>query len=134
MRLRTRPQRRPTENVVPLINVVFLLLVFFMLTGSLRPAPFPDISLPRLEAREARDEQPQADPAPIVALSASGSLWFEEVPVSSADLARRLRETSTRALSLRADATTPAGALLSLLEDLENAGVEQVDLAVDVVR
>ncbi len=38
------------------------------------------------------------------------------------------------ALTVGLYAATPAGALLSLLEDLENAGVEQVDLAVDVVR
>lgn len=43
-----RPSRSQArrENVVPLINIVFLLLFFFLLTGTLRaPEPFP-VELP----------------------------------------------------------------------------------------
>ena len=48
MRLPRRSRARATdENVVPLINIVFLLLVFFMLTGTLRPAEPFDVTPPK---------------------------------------------------------------------------------------
>ena len=40
------PQRRPYESVVPLINVVFLLLIFFLLAGTLQPTDDVDVDLP----------------------------------------------------------------------------------------
>ncbi len=34
MRLKTKPQKRTFENTIPLINIVFLMLIFFLFAGS----------------------------------------------------------------------------------------------------
>ncbi len=36
---KTVPARRRTENVVPMINVVFLLLIFFLISAQIAPPP-----------------------------------------------------------------------------------------------
>ena len=35
MRLKTKPQKRTFENTIPLINIVFLMLIFFLFAGSI---------------------------------------------------------------------------------------------------
>jgi biopolymer transport protein ExbD len=120
---------------VPLINVVFLLLIFFMLTGTLRAPPPLDVQLPVEPPRE-QDPSSHApsmpdDERPVLILSATGELAFEGRIVPIAALAASFAQQSTRALSLHADARVPARLLLPLLEAFDEAGALQVDLVTD---
>lgn len=47
MRLNTRAQRKPggEENLVPLINIVFLILIFFLVASTIRPFTDREITL-----------------------------------------------------------------------------------------
>lgn len=130
MRFEPRAPRRPSENIVPLINVVFLLLVFFILTGSLRPPPALDVELPR-ERADAPLTPPEAG-VPSLSLATTGEMAFQGASIDAAGLERALRAHPIRALALRADANTPARIVLPLLESLEASGVEQIDLVTDL--
>jgi biopolymer transport protein ExbD len=126
-----RRPRRPSENIVPLINVVFLLLIFFMLTGSLRaPAPL-EIELPS----DAEPSAPGAVPegVPVLMLAATGELALDGRIVSPDEVSSLLAtQAATRpSIALHADARAPARIVLPLLERLERAGFEQVDLVTD---
>lgn len=55
MRLRRRMSPSEGENVLPLINVVFLLLVFFMVAGALERADIYDVEPPQ-SASEAETD------------------------------------------------------------------------------
>ncbi len=131
MQLRPRRTRRTTENVVPLINVVFLLLVFFMLTGTLAPPSPLEVELPRAEG-PFLDTEPDPD-TPVLTLSASGVLALAGDPLTGPALSRRdlVEALGAGAVALRADARTPARILLPLLDDLEQAGVAQIDLVIE---
>ena len=133
MDFRSRRRRRPpSENIVPLINVVFLLLIFFMLTGTLR-APSPlEVQLPT-ETRDSAATPPD-DETPVLILSATGELALARVVLTTETLVRTLEQAGTRTLALRADARTPARLLLPLLESLQQAGIEQLDLVTDRAR
>lgn len=48
MRLETRRRRRPEPDLTSLINIVFLILVFFIAAGSLRPFGDGELELTRL--------------------------------------------------------------------------------------
>ena len=116
--------RRPRETVVPLINVVFLLVIFFMLAGTLQaPQPF-DVELPSAATR--------GEPAPIearfIALARSGDLALDGVPIAPGALGPALGKSPPRRLSLRADGRAPASATIPLLRRLAALGVEEVDL------
>ena len=63
---RRRPHREP---IVPLINVVFLLLIFFMLVGSVRPSEPLAVELPRAAA----GKEPGRD-GRVLYLGADGAL------------------------------------------------------------
>jgi biopolymer transport protein ExbD len=121
-----RRVRRPTrENVVPLINVVFLLLIFFLLTGTLRRAASLEVEPPVVAVGE------EAEPvdAPLV-IDRSGRLAWGSEEIERATLVARLAARPAAApLRVRADARLPARLLLPLLERIREAGVTEIELA-----
>ena len=59
MRLDAPQPRPPVESVTPMINVVFLLLIFFLMTATIAPpAPF-EVELPAAEAEPGAAETPR---------------------------------------------------------------------------
>lgn len=118
----SRRRKRASENVVPLINVVFLLLIFFMLTATLQPPEATVVDLPSVGAESARE--PGRD-APVLVLEATGrvSLAGRAVSVDALD-----ELSAPEGLEIRADRDVPARFLLPLLERLDAAGIPAVDL------
>jgi biopolymer transport protein ExbD len=57
VKFRRRPQRDNSINLTPLIDVVFLLLIFFMVTTTFTRETRMLISLPEAEAESLSDEQ-----------------------------------------------------------------------------
>lgn len=128
MRLPEPERREFGENVIPLINIVFLLLIFFMLAGTLSPPDAFDVDPP--ETREARMED---DPEEgLILLSAGGDLAFEGEEVAFSELAgavsSRLQDEDPPVLTLKADSGVPASLLLDLMDVLREAGAESIML------
>jgi len=123
------PERREFgENVIPLINIVFLLLIFFMLAGTLTPPDAFDVEPP--ETREARmEDEPEEG---LILLSADGELAFEGEEITFSGLAEavasRLRDDEPPMLTLKADSAVPASLLLDLMDVLREAGAESIML------
>lgn len=121
MRFRT-PARKPrAESIVPMINVVFLLLVFFLMTAELRPAPPLEVRLP-----EAAGD-PLAEGAVLIA-AADGTLAFGTLRGTAALAAAA---TAAAPLSLRADRDLPGAELARLLSVLAARGQGAVALVTE---
>ena len=130
MRL-TRPRSGGSGNgddrILPLINVVFLLLIFFMVVGSLSATdPFP-IEPPHSVNGEA------GDPKDVVLLiGADGRLALDGEPIEAAGLpsaiARRLETAPHPEVHVKADGGAEATAVVAVMEALRGAGVERVRL------
>jgi biopolymer transport protein ExbD len=124
-----RRHRSSEDNVLPLINVVFLLLIFFMIAGALtQAAPF--------DWRPARVQAAPHVPAPAeagVAVAADGRIAFDGEPIEAEALRARIeRWQSERAggppLVVRADAKAASEHLLAVIDTVRAAGVERVRL------
>ncbi len=124
-----RPERRARgAAILPLINVVFLLLMFIVLAGVIRsPDPF---TLTPPEAAEG--EQPDAaDPDATLYVSRSGEIRFRDATGEAAavvEIARLAAAGELATLTLRADAGVPAARIVKLVEALRFTGVAQVQL------
>lgn len=118
------PRRPKSESIVPMINVVFLLLIFFLMTSQLtRPEPF-DVTPP-----DARSEaEAQADP--VLFLDKAGQLGFEDARGAEAIAALALVMDTDKHLQLRADAQVKANVVARVLRDLATAGFSRVELVV----
>lgn len=118
-----RPRRRPgPEATVPLINVVFLLLIFFMLAGEItRTAPFeitpPDGAASEMDERDGH----------TVYVAADGRLAVgDRTGLDVSAVARAVTGRDT--VLVAADADAPAARLVALMDRLRAAGIEAVRL------
>jgi len=122
-----RPRRR-SENITPMINVVFLLLIFFLMSATLvTPTPVP------LSAPQA-PEAPRADPAPVLHLGAGGDVAFGQARGAAAydALIAALQDGETP--MIRADRNLPGAALADALAALAARGTPRAMVAIETGR
>lgn len=118
-----RRRRDAEDNVLPLINVVFLLLIFFMVAGTLVQEPPFAVEPPASSHAGSRDSEPL-----YLALGAHGQLAWEGKEIDREALVAELSARPEKALQVRADRAFPAHELTSLLADLNEAGIAQIQL------
>ncbi|MGI1662674.1 ExbD/TolR family protein [Palleronia sp. KMU-117] len=123
MRFPAPRSRARQESVVPMINVVFLLLIFFMISSELAPAPPFDVTPPEAGAFDAGADR--ADDTLYV--DASGRIAWRGLRDEAALQALGVRGDAP--LEIRADAALPARAAAALLARLAAAGIADVRLA-----
>ena len=115
------------ERILPLINVVFLLLIFFMLTGQLsvidpiEATPPTSVSEGTLDTREL-----------VIMIGANGNLAFDGERIDRASLeetvAKRLIGDTNIQVWLKADSGTDSVQVIAIMEILREAGVERLKL------
>lgn len=122
MQFQTPPKRQASESVIPMINVVFLLLVFFLMTAQIAP-PEPFEVAPPVAAVDT-----PAEGRATLHLSAEGDMAYEGVRGEPAVLAALQGYPEDRPLMLRADKAVPAERIAALLPKLASAGVRKLKL------
>lgn len=122
MRFPAPRSRARQESVVPMINVVFLLLIFFMISSELGPAPPFEVRPPR-----TGQSAPGESADDTLYVSATGEIAWRDLRGDAAFSA--LAGRGTGPLELRADGATPAREVAVLLRRLAEAGVTDVRLA-----
>ena len=119
--------RRSEEPVLPLVNIVFLLLIFFMLAGSLAAQDPVPAEPPRSSVQAQLNDRDL-----VIVLGADGALAVDGAAVARAELATALdgalRAAPNRMAWLKADANADSLDVIVLLEALQEAGLERVQL------
>lgn len=116
--------RRRAESVTPMINVVFLLLIFFLMSATLiAPTPVP------LTAPHA-PEAPHAAPAPTLYLGAGGEAAFGDLRGAAAYDAL-IAAIGDETPLLRADRGLPGAALAEALAEMAARGAPRALVAVE---
>lgn len=115
------------ERILPLINVVFLLLIFFMLAGRLAASDPFRVEPPRSAAEGAAEAQEA-----VVLLGAEGRLALDgrvlERPALQQALAGRLKAEPDLLIRLKADGRAEATEVVAVMELLRDAGAERLKL------
>ena len=135
MNLRPRRRDDPELNLVPMIDVVLVLLIFFMVATSLRHESELEIRLPEASAQPLPDNL-----APLeVSIDAAGRYSIHGIKGrrldSTTDVAvlreELLQASSGRALPLviSADGQTPHQAVVTVLDVAGQLGMRQVAIA-----
>ncbi len=117
-RLRRKPARKPTTA---LINIVFLMLVFFMVAGTLAPAMEGDVALVRTSELEG------SEPPNALVIHKDGTLRFRGAAVPSAAAAhQQLGEDARQVVRIVPDRDLSARTLLTVSNELRLAGAERI--------
>ena len=130
------PRRRPPETIVPMINVVFLLLIFFLMTAQIAPPDPFDVAPP-----EVVGDNPPAEGEFTLHLGPGGTLAFGAAEGEAAALAALAEALEAHCavggcpdtappptLVLRADAGVLGARLAALMPKLGRAGFSEVRL------
>ena len=127
MRLQPPRPKSDDERILPLINVVFLLLIFFMLAGQLSATdpleidPPQSVSEAAVEAREL-----------VIVLGSKGELAFDGALIERATLeaavAERLSGNPAAQVWLKADSGAESLEVIEVMEILSAAGVARLKL------
>lgn len=132
MKLRDPRQfEKPEIIIIPMIDIMFFLLVFFMIsTMSMVDLKTVDVNMPK-----AKNVETNLSVTYLVTLKKDGSLWLEDKPITQDDLLRRAQveqsKNSRFAVAIRADETVDYGTLMQLMDSLKGAGISRFALAAD---
>ncbi len=128
MKIAQTRRRRNLVNITPLIDVVFILLVFFMLAGAIeKPDPLA-VDLPQSEAETQGDIEDL-----VILIDGSGRVAFQDTPMpNDAELVRTatiwFAYNPTVTIQLKADAQADAARVISVMELLREAGARSLVL------
>lgn len=126
-RLRKDPKPVAEEQILPLINVVFLLLIFFMVVGKLSSSDPFEITSP-FSSSDAPAEQ--RDITVYIAADGRIALGNEIVAVEHLTSAVRmeLTDSGNAPLRVKADSSADARLVVRILDALRNAGATEATL------
>lgn len=124
-----KPRRQETsddERVLPLINVVFLLLIFFMVAGRLAASDRFSIEPPA----SASDAQPSRELLVLVGTDGRLAVDGELVETSGlrAAVTDYLADNEEARVRVKADGRVAATRVVAIMERLRAAGAERIDL------
>ena len=116
------PRRTPPESIVPMINVVFLLLIFFLMTAQITPPDPLEVSPPTAALEDISEGQL------TFYVDASGTFAFEDIRGDAAIAAVLAGAGRDNTLVLKADATVSATMIAALLPKLAGGDFSQITL------
>ena len=125
-----RPKRLTTSiDMAPLIDVVFLLLIFFMLTSSFT---LPSLQVKLQTAKGQTDTSPEVI---LVAVDAQGSITIQGSPVPLSQFDETIRalsqDNSDRKIHFRGDQRMNYGLFVDLMDRARQIGIVQFNLVHD---
>ena len=114
-------------NIVPMLDLVFNLLIIFMLTTPLLEQSIP-INLPTARNAAPIKEQDLT----TVNLNATGGIFLDRKPVTLAELesaaAARVKINPDHAVVVRGDEKVPYGKFVEIVDQLKKAGVTKLGI------
>jgi len=130
MRIRKQDDEVVEVQMAPLIDIVFLLLIFFLVATTMKKI---EKELPlELPQSAAAIEQPQEEEMLILGVNKAGQKYLGSDPVGTETLHNRLREAAARdprqRVRIDADRATPYENVVELIEFCQFEGLRNVGL------
>jgi biopolymer transport protein ExbD len=127
MRLPSFEHEEETDAVLPLINVVFLLLIFFIMTGALTAVDFFNVDPPS----STSVIEGELDDT-VILVSGDGRIAVDNEEVDETDLqlsvSDKLAANPGVAFRIKADGRVDAARVVEIMELIEAVGVRRVML------
>ncbi|HDP99846.1 MAG TPA: biopolymer transporter ExbD [bacterium] len=115
-------------NITSLIDVLFLLLIFFMVSSTFIEQPGMKLELP--ESKSSATEKIQDL---ILDIHADGTMFLNSEPIRLEQLAstfeKLLPRLSEKALILKADKSVPHGTVVRVMDTAKLSGLEKLIIA-----
>ncbi len=130
MRFYTKHRRTPIINIVSLVDILCILLIFFIVTTTFRKdEPRVEIKVPE-SSSATKDPHPQE---PVIIYASKDLKIFvgsAEVPLAKLPLVLKARkaEAETTIFALKADTDIPLGFFVKVLDASKEAGLTNLQM------
>lgn len=129
-RRRLEEEQEEEINITPMLDIVFILLIFFIVTTSFIKEPGIDPQRPEAETAETRERGNI-----LVAISSTDTIWMNKRQVAMTDV-RQLMEAAVAenpesSVIIVADERASTGAVIDLMDRVRLAGISSVALAAE---
>jgi biopolymer transport protein ExbD len=116
-------------NIAPMVDVVFQLIIFFMLSSSFIMQPGIKIKLPKAETTDIIKQKEI-----FVNITEEGRIYFKGKPVNLLEFEKILREEikgekENIILIVKADKDTKHGIVVSVMDKARSCGVDKIAVA-----
>ena len=117
-------------NITPMLDIVFILLIFFIVTTSFVKEPGIDPERPEAETAETRERGNI-----LVAVSSTDTIWMNKRQVEMTDIQQLMEaavaENPESHVIIVADERASTGAVIDLMDRVRLAGISSVALAAE---
>ncbi len=129
MEFRTgRRKRSLVLNITSLIDVMFILVLFFMVSTTFLSQPAIKLELPEAKYAEVARQTPL-----VVYVDPDGQIYLNDEPIAISllgeELKRKLGDDAEKSVVLKADSRVTHGAVIRVLDVLKSSGVKKLTVA-----
>ena len=126
-----RMKKKPEFMIIPMIDIIFFLLVFFMMNSLQTVAQKAlAVQLPQAQSASAPAQLPI-----IMTLDEEGHITIDNKPVSIQESAtimkQHMQENANAAVVLQADRRTAHGQVVAVMDMLKTSGVKRLSIAAE---
>ena len=118
-------------NLTPMLDVVFIMLIFFIVTASFVKESGIDVSRPDAATAEVKERGNI-----LIAITSQGEVWMDKRPVDvralRANIERLHAENPQGAVVMQADRDSKNGLLIKVMDAARAAGVYEISIAAEV--
>ena len=123
MKLSLQSQKKPKIEIIPMIDVIFFLLVFFIISSlAVKKTSSVSVSLPKTKL----DSQNYPSRLELT-IKKDGSLFLNNTPVQSENLVQLIsmstQHTKPEILIVKADENVPYGVVVKAISAAKQAGI-----------
>tara|TARA_Y200000002_G_scaffold58923_2_gene44341 strand:- start:6315 stop:6716 length:402 start_codon:yes stop_codon:yes gene_type:complete len=129
--LRRRNRRKSEEqglDLTPMMDIVFIMLIFFIVTTSFVKETGVDVNRPNAETAE-RDEKGNI----LVAITQNNEIWIDkrriDLKAVRANIERLKIEYPEGSVIIQADKEARSGLLVETMDQIRLAGVQNISIA-----
>ncbi len=125
-RVKTITGELGTIDIAPLIDVVFQLLIFFMLTSTFIIQPGVRVRLPRAVTSEVLDEKNL-----VITITGENVLYIQDKVVTLSELRVMLKEAARKNISvlIKSDRTVSIGRVVEIWDICRQENISQLNIA-----
>jgi biopolymer transport protein ExbD len=117
-------------NIAPLVDVVFLLLLFFMLTSHLIQEPAIKIKLPESKTAEAQNELVKT-----ILITKNSEIYFMDKRIDIENLQRAIMESISDSkkdsVRIKADREADVGLLVKIIDEVRLSGITDFSIVTE---
>lgn len=115
-------------NITPMLDIVFIMLIFFIVTATFVRETGIDVTRP-----DAQTAEQQQRPPILIAISEEGEIWFDKRRIDAravrANIERALAENPEAGVVIIADREAKTGLLVEVMDEARLAGSPSVSIA-----